>query len=171
MIRASYFIYKPNQETDLILSQLGYVARKLWNVANLPSQSAHEVLKVLQEAWESFFELKKSGDIENPKPPRFKQTKFNVKFLNNGFRVEENRLRLSIPKQLKKYLREKYGIEQKFVYIPVPKHIELGIIKTVEGKSLSKGEYKIILAQEYNDIPIKKTSTKLWQLTSELPMP
>ncbi len=117
MIRASYFVYKPNQEANIILSQLGFAARKLWDVANyekrnctketntpfpdwydqkkrlkehfwyknLPSQTAQEVLKILQEAWESFFELKKSGGIENPKPPRFKQGNFNVKFLNNGF--------------------------------------------------------------------------------------
>jgi putative transposase len=38
---------------------------------NLLSQSAQEVLKVLQEAWVSFFELKKSGGITNPQPPRF----------------------------------------------------------------------------------------------------
>lgn len=192
MIRASYFVYKPNKENNIILSQLGYAARKLWNVANyekrnwskesttsfpdwydqkkrlknhfwyknLPSQSAQEVLKVLQEAWESFFELKKSGGIENPKPPRFKESNFNVKFLNNGFRLEGNHLRLSIPTQQKAYLREKYDIHKKFFYIPVPDHIKLGIVKTVEVKPLMNGEYKIILAQEYNEIPVQKNSEK-----------
>jgi putative transposase len=110
VIRAAYFVYKPSKESNTILAQLGYAARKLWNVANyekrewskesgtpfpnwyiqkkslkghfwyknLPSQSAQEVLKVLQEAWVSFFELKKSSGIKNPQPPRFKQTDFNV---------------------------------------------------------------------------------------------
>ncbi|WP_374723370.1 hypothetical protein [Calidifontibacillus erzurumensis] len=63
---------------------------------HLPSQSAQEVLKVLHEAWKSFYELKKSGEIENPKPPRYKHRNFNVSFLNNGFRIEENHIRLSI---------------------------------------------------------------------------
>ncbi|MDY0406120.1 transposase [Virgibacillus sp. 179-BFC.A HS] len=192
MIRASYFVYKPNHETNKILSQLGYAARKLWNVANyekrnwtkesgqpfpnwyeqkkrlkdnfwyknLPSQSAQEVLKVLQESWKSFFELKKTGRIENPKPPRFKQKNFNVKFLNNGFRVEGNRLRLSIPAKQKAYLREKHGIQAKFVYIPVPKHIQISKVKTVEVIPLTDGEYKIILAQEHKNVSIKKKSKK-----------
>lgn len=34
MIRAPYFIFKPNNEVDRILIQLGYAARKLWNAAN-----------------------------------------------------------------------------------------------------------------------------------------
>lgn len=192
MIRASYFVYKPTKETNLILSLLGYASRKLWNVANfekrnwnkesntpfpdwyeqkkrlkghfwyknLPSQSAQEVLKVLQEAWESFFELKKSGGIENLKPPRFKHSNFNVKFLNNGCKVEGNVLRLSIPAKQKAYVREKYGIQKKFLYIPVPDHVELGVVKTVEIKPLANDEYKVILAQEYQDVSVKKNSTK-----------
>lgn len=192
MIRASYFVFKPNNETNIILSQLGYAARKLWNVGNyekrnwtkdshaafpnwyeqkkklkehfwyknLPSQTAQEVLKVLHEAWESFFELKKTGGIEHPKPPEFKQKNFNVKFLNHGFRIEGNRIRLSISAKQKAHLREKYGIQTKFVYIPIPEHIKIGIVKTVEVKPVANGEYKIILAQEYKDIPTKKNSTK-----------
>lgn len=196
MIRTSHFVYKPNDEINMILSQLGYAARKLWNVANyekrnwtkdsgkpfpnwyeqkkrlkdhfwyknLPSQSGQEVLKVLQESWESFFELKKTGGIENPKPPRFKQKNFNVKFLNNGFRIEENRIRLSIPAKQKSYLREKLGIQAKFVYVPIPKHIKIGKVKTVEVKPLVDGEYKIILAQEHKDVSTKKNSKKFMSI-------
>jgi putative transposase len=192
LIRSSYFLYKPNGENNIILSQLGYAARKLWNVANydkkewtkenetpfpdwyiqkkslkghfwyknLPSQSAQEVLKVLQEAWVSFFELKKSGGITNPQPPRFKHTNFNVKFLNNGFKIEGNQIRLSIPAKQKAYLREKYNITKKYLYIQLPKHIELGTVKTVEIKPLNKGEYKVILTQEYKDLPQSENSTK-----------
>src|SRR5690606_28423551 len=130
----------------------------------LPSQSAQEVLKALQESWESFFELKKTGGIENPKPPRFKQKNFNVKFLNNGFRVEGNRIRLSIPAKQKAYLREKHGIQSEFVYITVPKHIEIGKVKTGEVKPLADGEYKIILAQEHKDVSAKKNSKKFMSM-------
>ena len=83
MLRASSFVYKPNKTHGVILHQLCYARRKLWNVGNyekrnwtkdsgvpypdwyeqkkrlkshfwykkLPSQSAQEVLKVLQESW------------------------------------------------------------------------------------------------------------------------
>jgi putative transposase len=83
-----------------------------------------------------------------------------VKFLNNGFRIKGNRIRLSIPAKQKEYLRENYQITKKYVYIQMPKHIELGIVKTVEIKPLNKGEYKIILTQEYNDIPSTEDSPK-----------
>lgn len=35
---------------------------------NLPSQSAQDLLHTLNGSWESFFKLKKTGGIENPKP-------------------------------------------------------------------------------------------------------
>ena len=37
---------------------------------NLPSQTAQDVLQELHEAWKSFFKLKETGGIENPRPPK-----------------------------------------------------------------------------------------------------
>ena len=125
---------------------------------NLPSQSAQEVLKVLQEAWNSFFKLKKTGGIQNPNPPRFKQKNFNVTFLNNGFRIIENKIRLSIPKQQKEYLKSHYQIEEKFLFISIPKNIQITKVKTVELIPLDNGAYKIVLVQEYPDRPTIKNS-------------
>jgi putative transposase len=62
----------------------------------LPSQSAQEVLKQLHESWKSFYTLKRMGSIENPKPPRFKHQPFNIRFLNHGFRMQDQVLRLSL---------------------------------------------------------------------------
>ena len=44
----------------------------LW-YKQLPSQTAQEVCKLLDKAWKSFYALKRSGGIETPRPPRFKQ--------------------------------------------------------------------------------------------------
>ena len=44
----------------------------MWYKA-LPSQTAQEVCKVLDQAWRSFYRLQKTGGIENPRPPRYKQ--------------------------------------------------------------------------------------------------
>ncbi|WP_051317318.1 RNA-guided endonuclease InsQ/TnpB family protein, partial [Ectobacillus panaciterrae] len=74
---------------------------------------------------------------------------------------EGNALRLSIPAKQKAYLRETYGITKKYLYIQVPKHIEIGVIKTVEIKPLCNGQYKVILAQEYHDISTEEKSTKI----------
>lgn len=129
----------------------------------LPAQSAQEVLKVLQEAWVSFFKLKESNGIDNPQPPRFKHQNFNVRFLNNSFKLVENntKIRLPIPKAQKAFLKETYGLEESYLYIPIPKHIEIEKIKLIEVKPISRKEYTIYLIQEYKDVPLKqKNSTK-----------
>lgn len=87
---------------------------------NLPSQSAQEVLKQLEEAWKSYKELKRTQGVKNPKPPRYKHKNFNVRYLNNGFKIERNIIRLSIPKKQKEYIKDRHGLKVKFMYIPIP---------------------------------------------------
>ena len=50
----------------------------LW-YKQLPSQTAQEVCKLLDKAWKSFYALKRSGGIETPRPPRFKQESILIK--------------------------------------------------------------------------------------------
>ena len=47
----------------------------LW-FKQLPSQTAQEICKQLDKAWKSFYSLKKSEGIEDPKPPRFKHDNY-----------------------------------------------------------------------------------------------
>lgn len=86
----------------------------------LPSQSAQEVLKQLHEAWKSFYVVQKKKSIENPEPPRFKKQPFNIRFLNKGFQIEGNRLRLSLPKQLKQHLQDTHDIHVNYLYVNIP---------------------------------------------------
>lgn len=127
---------------------------------NLPSQTAQEVLNVLQQSWDSFFELKRTGGVENPKPPRFKQRNFNIKFLNNGFKIIDRQLRCAISKQQKNYLQEEYSINEKFLFVPLPKNVELTKVKTIEFIPLLDGSYKVVLVQEYADSPVHAPSEK-----------
>ena len=115
---------------------------------SLPSQSAQDVLQRLDEGWKSFFKLKKTKGIENPKPPYYKKDghHMNVKYLNNSFKIIDGCIRLMISKTLRTYLNEKYGIEKKFFYIPLKKDIEN--IKQVEFKYLSQDEYKVYVIYE-----------------------
>lgn len=55
----------------------------LW-FKQLPSQSAQEVCKQLDKAWRSFFTLKRTGGIENPRPPRFKQEGISIVYMQNA---------------------------------------------------------------------------------------
>ena len=87
---------------------------------NLPSQSAQELLKQLDEAWRSYYRLKKTCGIKNPKPPGCKHSNFNLRYLNNGFAVNEENIRLSIPCHQKEYLKRKHDIEADYLRIPIP---------------------------------------------------
>ena len=137
---------------------------------NLPSQTAQETLKILSDNWKSYFKsLKDYKSNPNkytgkPKPPSYKpkDDKFNFRFLNHGFKVIDNKLRLSIPKQLKDYLKDEYSINQKFLWIKVPKellsddreHI-LNNTTRLEFKPLVNDNYKLILTYKVDTPQIK----------------
>ena len=127
---------------------------------NLPSQTAQDVLATLQESWKSFFELNKSKGVKNPKVPKFKgrDEKFNFVFLKDAIiRESEDILRFSIPKQLKKYLNEKYKIKNKFLYVKfkeLPEHN----IKQVEFKPISNNEFEVFIVYDYAELPPKEDS-------------
>ena len=58
----------------------------LW-YKQLPSQTAQEVCKLLDKAWKSFYALKRSGGIETPRPPRFKQESIPITYMQMGQRL------------------------------------------------------------------------------------
>ena len=74
----------------------------LW-YKQLPSQTAQEVCRLLDKAWKSFYALKRSGGIEAPRPPRFKQESIPITYMQMGIVHERDtdRVRLSLPKTLK----------------------------------------------------------------------
>lgn len=90
----------------------------LW-YRNLPSQTAQEVCKMLDKAWKSFYALKRSGGIMNPNPPRFKHGNMAITYMQNAIVHEtgSERVRLSLPKQLRGYMRSEYGISEEFLYL------------------------------------------------------
>jgi len=111
---------------------------------NLPSQSAQELLKQLEESWRSYYKLKETGGVQNPRPPGYKRSNFNLRYLNKGFVVNGDNIRLSIPVQQKQYLKLKHGIEAEYLYIPIPEGYKgykgnTKVIEIIPGK----GKYRI----------------------------
>lgn len=127
---------------------------------NLPSQTAQQVLKDLQEGWSSFFKLKETGGIENPQPPRFKKKKslHNFTFLNNGFKVlPGNVLQLSVPKQLKAYLKEEFSLKLTYLVLKCEDLSTLpGKIKIVEFIPQKDYKYELCVVYEIEDQPLKE---------------
>ena len=86
---------------------------------SLPSQTAQEICKQLDKSWKSYFALVKSKGIVNPHPPRFKQEKMAITYMQNGIvhAPGDSRVRLSLPKKLKEYMQAVYGIRDNYLYL------------------------------------------------------
>lgn len=127
---------------------------------NLPSQSAQRTLKKLDESWESYYALKKTGGVENPHPPRFKQDKMYVVFVQNAIQVHgDGTFRFTIPKQLKQHLREKYNLEVQFLYLKIGRLSGLRGIKEVQVSFREDGKLKLSIVYEV-DLPKEKTDNR-----------
>ena len=98
--------------------QKKYHKDDLW-YKQLPSQTAQEVLKLLDKSWKSFYVLQKTHGIENPRPPRFKQAPIVITYMQNAIVHEKDSdvVRLSLPKQLKLFMSETYGISDNYIYL------------------------------------------------------
>jgi len=93
---------------------------------NLPSQSAQDVLQELQEAWASYFTLLKTKGIENPRPPRFKKDVTGFTFLKGAIKQLKRSVRLTIPKQLKEYLKTQ-GLDANYIYLKTNRFSDIQI--------------------------------------------
>ena len=121
----------------------------LW-YKQLPSQTAQEVCRLLDKAWKSFYALKRSGGIETPRPPRFKQESIPITYMQMGIVHERDtdRVRLSLPKTLKKYMEETYQIHENFLYLENKIFRGMDQIKQLRIYPPEKGSCKIIVVYE-----------------------
>ena len=121
----------------------------LW-YKQLPSQTAQEVCKLLDKAWKSFYALKRSGGIENPRPPRFKQESIPITYMQMGIVHEwdTEKVRLSLPKALKRYMEETYQIHENFLYLENKIFRGMDQIKQLRIYPPEKGNCKIIVVYE-----------------------
>ena len=128
------------------------IKRDLW-YKQLPSQTAQEVCKLLDKAWKSFYALKRSGGIETPRPPRFKQESIPITYMQMGIVHERDtdRVRLSLPKALKKYMEETYQIHENFLYLENKIFRGMDQIKQLRIYPPEKGNCKIIVVYEVPD--------------------
>lgn len=128
---------------------------------NLPSQTAQEVLNVLQQSWKSYFKLSETKGVANPKPPRFKQSAIQFAFLNNGFKVVDGNIRFSIPQALKTYLQEKHSLKINYLMLETDIFKQFSKIKQVRFLKDSKG-YRITVVYEVKDtIPLPNNNNYL----------
>ena len=129
-------------------SQKRNLKNDIW-FKSLPSQTAQDVLQRVDEGFKSYFKLLKTKGIENPQGPNYKKknSHFNIKYLNNSFKLIDNKMRLMIPKGLINHLTLKgYEIKDKYLFIKLNK--EINNIKQIEIKYISDNEYEFKIIYE-----------------------
>ncbi len=121
---------------------------------SLPSQTAQEVCKVLDGSWKSFYSLKESGGIKNPKPPRFKQDKIPITYMQNAIKRGEKKeeIRLSISKDLKQYMAKTYDIHEDYLFLKNNIFKDMEHIKQITlYPPEPDGTCQVIVVYEIND--------------------
>ena len=138
---------------------------------NLPSQTAQDVLQRLEEGWKSFFKLKKTGGVINPKPPRFKKDVIDITFLKDAIKQDGSTTRLTISKQLKLYLKS-IDLDATFIYLETSrfsdikiKELQIKFINETTFLAIAVYEIEVVEQKEDNgcylsiDLGIKNTFT------------
>ena len=120
----------------------------------LPSQTAQEVLKLLDKSWKSFYVLQKTKGIDNPRPPRFKQAPIVITYMQNAIVHEKGSdvVRLSLPKQLKIFMSETYGISDNYIYLKNKVFKDTDTIKQIKIYPPEGNKCDIIVVYEVEDI-------------------
>lgn len=125
----------------------------LW-YKQLPSQTAQEVCKLLDKSWKSFYALKKTNGIQNPRPPKFKHGPVAVTYMQNavvhcpGSEV----VRLSVPKKLAEYMKSAYGISDHFIYLENRIFKIADTIKQIKIYPPENNKCRIIIIYEVDDV-------------------
>ena len=133
--------------------QKKYHKDDLW-YKQLPSQTAQEVLKLLDKSWKSFYVLQKTQGIENPRPPRFKQSPISITYMQNAIVHEKNSdtVRLSLPRQLKIYMSETYGISDNHLFLKNVIFKNTDTIKQIKIYPPEGNKCDIIVIYEVEDV-------------------
>ncbi|WP_421078590.1 transposase [Methanothermococcus sp. Ax23] len=89
-------------------------------------------------AWQNYFK-------QHTKRPRYqpKDGHFPVKWKKQGFKIIGNKLRLSLSKQTKNYLKEKHGIKCRYLWVGLSKTLPLDTMQVKEVEIVPQTIYGI----------------------------
>ncbi len=106
------------------------------HLKSLQSRSAQIVLDEIIRAFKNAF----NGNAKFPKfRPKTKPHR-TITYDKTGFKIVETKVRLSLSKNLRKWLKEKHGIELKYLWLDIGLELDEKLIKNVQIVSKAKGK-------------------------------
>ncbi len=165
---AAYKLWNVLNYERLYYSKLGFESMPDWYeqkkthktdifARSLPSQTAQEIAKQLDKSWKSYSRLLLTEGVRNPRPPKFKQDKIPITYMQNGIkRMSDDTIRLSLPKELKAHMSEKYGIDDDYLYLTNKMFADIDNIKQLKlYPPEDNNEMEIIVIYEIDDVEPK----------------
>ena len=120
---------------------------------SLPSQTAQEVCKDLQEAWSSFFTLQKTGGVKNPQPPRFKHDNIAITYMQNGLkRIDDATVRFALSKGLRKHMFDKYKINDEYLFLKADAFKNIEHIKQITIYPPKDNKIEVTVVYQIDDV-------------------
>jgi putative transposase len=136
------------------------------HLRNLQSRSAQIVLDELVRAFKNWFEYLqnpkkfKGQRVQPPKVRRKDKPHRTITYDKTGFKVVGTKIRLSLSKELRRWLKEKHGIELKYLWLDTGLELDERLIKNIQIVPKAKAkefELHIIYEKPQNGAkPIKK---------------
>ena len=132
-----------------------YYQKKKWKnnfwYKMLPSQTAQEVCKSLDQSWKSYTSLKKTVGIRNPQPPNNKKIPMPITYMQNGMKHNEEEIRLSLPITLKQMVKEADGFDKTFLFLRHKAFSQVSNIKQLMIFPPQNGKCDVVLNYEVKE--------------------
>ena len=126
------------------------------HLRSLQSRSAQIVLDELVRAYKSWLEYLKDPrkhEEQNVRPPKFRPKNRPHRTLiydKTGFKIEGTKIRLSLSKSLRSWLKQKYNIHIKYLWLEAGIRLKEKIIKNIQIVPKG-GEFELHIIYEYEE--------------------
>ena len=133
-----------------------YVKQNISSYKLLNSQTAQQTIWKVDDAYKSFFEKITKGLDGDHSPPNYIRTnKYNLICQNNSFAVMNDKVRMSVSKEMKKTLTKQSDDEKKgYLYFPLPNQWAssktICEIEIVPSNHVDSNSFKLILKYKIN---------------------
>lgn len=121
----------------------------------LMAQSSQDLLKDLDSAWKSYFELVRKNKKANP--PSYKKygQHTSVKYAHHSFKILTNNvIRFSLPSKLKQIVLDKFNVKLDYFYIKLK--LKIDDAKYISITHIKPGMFRICISYKCRNIKYKE---------------
>ena len=121
----------------------------------LMAQSSQDLLKDLDLAWKSYFELSKRNEKANPPSYKNYGQHTSIKYAHHSFKILDNNvIRFSLPHKIKEILFNKYFVKLDYFYVKLKRKINGA--KYISISHIKPGTFRVCISYECKENKYKE---------------